>query len=178
MHGKQSPLAGRGISERPFNQPFWLSEIEKSLSGSAKDTYIASRSRILSMRQYFSERDASARVACRKSKAPTYNVNRVQLTEGTPKVLAVEAIDWRPAGDFPIENPLDVLMLEFEVQFRYNNKRAVGGIRNFTAIPDESTSQRHSRLARLMAENPTILHMEMEVRIFLESYPKHKQKAN
>ena len=119
--------------------------IEKSLSGSAKDTSVASRSRILSMRQYFSKRDASARVAYKKSKAPTYDVNRVKLTEWTPEVLEVEAIDWSPTGDFPIENPFDVLMLELEVQFRYNNERAVEEIRNFTAIPDESTSQRHSR---------------------------------
>ena len=89
-------------------------------------------------------------------------------------MLEVEAIDWRLAGDFPIGTPFDVLMLELESQFRYNNKRAVGEIRNFTAIPGESTSQRHSRLARLMAENPTILHMEMTVRLFLESYPKHQ----
>ena len=61
-------------------------------------------------------------------------------------------------------------MLELKSKFRYNNKRALGGIRNFTAILGESISQRHSRLARLMAENPTILDMEMEVRLFLESY--------
>ena len=112
------------------------------------------------------------------SKAPTYDVNQVKLTEGTPEVLEVEAVDWRPAGDFPIENPFDVVMLELESQFRYNNDRAVGEIRNFTAIPCKSTSQRHSRLARLMAENPTILHMEIAVRMFLELYPKHQQKAN
>ena len=69
-------------------------------------------------------------------------------------------------------------MLELESHFRYTNERVVGGIRNFTAIPGESTSQRHSRFARLMAENPTILHMEMAVRLFHESYPKHEQKAN
>ena len=69
-------------------------------------------------------------------------------------------------------------MLELESQLRYNNDRAVGEIRNFTAVPDKSTSQRHNILARLMAENPTILHMEMAVRLFLESYPKHEQKAN
>ena len=68
-------------------------------------------------------------------------------------------------------------MLELESQFRYNNDRAVGDIRNFTAILGKWTSQRHSRLARLLAENPTILHMEMAVRLFLESYPKHQQKA-
>ena len=72
--------AGRGTSQSPFDQLFWFNEIEKSLSGSAKDTYVASRSRIPSMRQYFSERDASARVAYKKSKAPTYDVNRVKLT--------------------------------------------------------------------------------------------------
>ena len=106
--------AGRGTSERPFDLLFWFNEIEKSLSGSAKDTYVASRLRILSMRQYFPERDASARVAYKKSKAPTYNVNRDKLTEKMPEVLEVEAIDWRPTGDFPIENPFDVLMLEHE----------------------------------------------------------------
>ena len=66
------------------------------------------------MQQYFSKRDASATVAYKKSKAPTYDVNRVKLTKGTPEVLEVEAIDWRPAGDFPIENPFDVLMFELK----------------------------------------------------------------
>ena len=66
------------------------------------------------MRQYFQERDASASVAYKGSRAPTYDVNSVKLTEGTPGVLEVEAIDWRPAGDFPIENPFDVLTLELE----------------------------------------------------------------
>ena len=98
------------------------------------------------MRQYFLERDASARVAYKKSKAPTYNINRVKLTEGTPEVLEVKKIDGRPAGDFPIENPFDVLMLELESQFRYNNARAVGKIRNFTAVLGKSTSQRHNRV--------------------------------
>ena len=121
---------GRGTSERPFDQLFWFNEVEKLLSGSAKDTYVASRSRILSMRQYFSKRDASARVANKKSKAPTYDVNLVRLTEGTLEVIEVEAIDWRSARDFPIENPFDVLMLELESQFRYNNERAMGEIRN------------------------------------------------
>ena len=88
-------------------------------------------------------------------------------------MLEVEAIDWCPARDFSIEKPFDVLMLELESRFRYNNDRAVGEIRNFTAIPGESTSQRHSTLARLMAVSRTILHMEMAVRLFLESYPKH-----
>ena len=101
--------AGRGSSELPFDELFWFNEIEKSLSG-----YVASRLRILSMRQYFPERDASARVAYKKSKAPTYDVNRVKLIEGTPEVLEVEAIDWRSAGDFPIENPFHVLMLRLE----------------------------------------------------------------
>ena len=59
-------------------------------------------------------------------------------------------------------------MLELESPFRYNNDRAVGGIRNFTAVPGESTSQRQSRLAHLMAKNPTILHMEMAVGLFLQ----------
>ena len=126
----------------------------------------------------FSERDALARVAYKKSKAPTCDINQVKLTEGTLEVLEVEVIDWRRAGDFPVENPFHILMLELKSQFRYNNKRVVGEIRNFTAIPGKSTSQRHSRLARLMAENPAILHMEMAVRMFLESYPKHQQKAN
>ena len=59
-------------------------------------------------------------------------------------MLEVKAIDWRLAGDFPIENPFDVLMLELESQFQYNNDRAVGEIRNFTAIRVDLTSQRHS----------------------------------
>ena len=102
----------------------------------------------------------------------------MNLTKGTPEVLEVEAKTWRPARDFLIENPFDVLMLELKSQFRYNNDRGVGEIRNFTAVPGDLTSQHHRRLARLMAENPTILHMEMAVRLFLESYPKHQQKAN
>ena len=69
-------------------------------------------------------------------------------------------------------------MLELKSEFRYNSDQAVGKIRNFTAEPGETTSQRHSRLARLMAENLTILHMEMAVHLFLKSYPKHQQKAN
>ena len=69
-------------------------------------------------------------------------------------------------------------MLKLESQFCYNNDRAVREICNFTAVPGESASQRHSRLARLMAENPIILQMEMAVRLFLESYPKHQQKTN
>ena len=87
-------------------------------------------------------------------------------------------IDWRLAGDFQIENPLDVLMLELESQFQSNNDRALGEIQNFTAMPGESTNQRHTRLARLMVKIPTILHMEMAVRLFLESYPKHQQNMN
>ena len=56
-------------------------------------------------------------------------------------MLEVESIDWRPAGDFPIENPFDVLMLELESHIRYNNERAVGEICNFIAMPGKSTSQ-------------------------------------
>ena len=67
--------AGRGTYERPFDELFWFNEVEKSLSGSAKDTYVASRLRIMSMRQCFLERDATARVAYKKSKALTYDVN-------------------------------------------------------------------------------------------------------
>ena len=70
----KSAFAGRGTSKRPFDQLFWFNEVEKSLSGSAKDSYVASRSRILSMWQYFPEHDASARVAHKKSKAPTYEL--------------------------------------------------------------------------------------------------------
>ena len=58
-----------------------------------------------------------------------------------------------------------------------NNDRAVHEIRNFTVVPNVTTSQRHSRLARSMSENSTIFHMEMAVCLFLESYPKHEQKA-
>ena len=55
--------AERETSESPFDELFWFNEVEKSLSGSAKDTYVASRSQILYMRQNFPEFDASARVA-------------------------------------------------------------------------------------------------------------------
>ena len=58
---------GRGTSERPFDQLFWFNEVEKSLSDSAKDTCVASRSRIFSVRQYFPEQDASARITFKKS---------------------------------------------------------------------------------------------------------------
>ena len=68
-------------------------------------------------------------------------------------------------------------MLELESQLRYNNDRAVGEIRNFTAVPGEWNQPASQPIARLMAENPTILHMEMAVRLFLELYPKHQQKA-
>ena len=54
--------------------------VEKSLSGSAKDTSVATRSRILLMRQYFVERDAVSRVAYKRSKVPTYDAKRVKLT--------------------------------------------------------------------------------------------------
>ena len=93
-------------------------------------------------------------------------------------MLEVKPVVWRRAGDFPIENSFDVLIFELEVQFRYINERAVEEICNIAAIPGESIFQLHSTLARLMGENPTILHMEMAVRLFLESYPKHQQKAN
>ena len=67
--------ARRGTSERPFDQLIWFNEFEKSLSASAKDTFVASCLRILSMRQYFPERDALARVAYKESNAPTYDVS-------------------------------------------------------------------------------------------------------
>ena len=55
-------LPRRETSECPFDQLFWFNEVEKSLSSSTKDTYVASRSRILYMRQYFLKRDASATI--------------------------------------------------------------------------------------------------------------------
>ena len=69
-------------------------------------------------------------------------------------------------------------MHEFESQFRYDNDREVSEIRNFVALPGKTTSHRQRRLALLMAKNPTILHMEMAVCLYLESYPKHQEKAN
>ena len=45
------------------------------------------------MRQYFPERDVAARVAHKRSKAPTYGANKVERTEGPAEVLEVEAID-------------------------------------------------------------------------------------
>ena len=51
-------------------------------------------------------------------------------------------------------------------------------IRNFTALPGETTSQRHSRLARLRAENHTVMTQEMGILLFMESYPALQQKAN
>ena len=39
--------AGKGTPERPFNQVFWSNEVEESLAGSARDTYVASRTRFL-----------------------------------------------------------------------------------------------------------------------------------
>ena len=66
----------------------------------------------------------------------------------------MEAIDWRPEGVYPIENPYDVPMGKLEIQFRCNNERAVQEIWNSTALPGETTSQRHSRLARLFNHCP------------------------
>ena len=142
----------------------------KSLSGSARDTYVAAHSRILAMTKFCPERDAVARVGYQRSKPPTYDAEHNKLTEGVPEKLAVEAVDWRPEGEYHIDNQYDVLMNEPETQFRYNNERAIHEIRSFTALPRETTSQRHSRLACLIAENPTIVHGEMAERLFLERY--------
>ena len=67
------------------------------MAGSAKDTYVAARSRLLSMRQYFPEHDAVAGEAYANSKPTVYNKRRVKIVEGTLEVLEVEAVDWRPA---------------------------------------------------------------------------------
>ena len=69
-------------------------------------------------------------------------------------------------------------MSELANQFRYNNERVVNEIRNFCALPGETTNQRHSRLARLIVKNPTIMHGEMAVGLFLKSYPKSQHKPN
>ena len=69
-------------------------------------------------------------------------------------------------------------MSELENKFGYNNERAVNEIRNFTALPRETTSERHSRQVRLIAENPIIVHREMAVRLFLESFPPRQQWVN
>ena len=62
MESKISSTRRRTL-ERLFDQLFWSNEVEKLRTGSTKDTYVASKSRILSMRQYLPERDALARVA-------------------------------------------------------------------------------------------------------------------
>ena len=100
---------------------------------------------------------------------------RSQRGHGWP---VVDAVDWRLEGEYPHENPNDVLMSELENQFRYNNERAINKIRNFTALPGETTSQCQSRLALLIAENPIMVHTEMAIRLFLESYPQRQHKAN
>ena len=111
-------------------------------------------------------------------KGPTYDDDHVKLTEGTLEVFAFAAVDLRPEGDYPIDDAYDVLMSELEDWFRCNNERAVLEICNFTALPGETTSHRHSRLARFKAENPTVMTQEMAVRLFMESYPALQQKAN
>ena len=49
----------------------------------------------------------------------------IKLTEGTFEVLAEPAIDWRPEGEYPINDPYDVLMAELDDKFRYDNVKAV-----------------------------------------------------
>ena len=109
------------------------------------------------MTMFYPDRHAVPRIAAKRFVAPTYDVDHDKLTESLPPVLAVEAIDWHPEGEYPIDNPNDVLIAELEDQFRYNNERAVHKIRNFAALPCETTSQRHSLLACLIAESPTII---------------------
>ena len=80
----------------------------------------------------------------RRSIPPVYDDNHNKTTEGTlakPAVEAVEAVDWRLEGEYPYENPFNVLMSELENRFRYNNKRAINEIRNFAAFPRKTTSR-------------------------------------
>ena len=45
-------LAGTGTAERPFNLLFWFNDVEKQLSESARDSFVAARARILSMKKF------------------------------------------------------------------------------------------------------------------------------
>ena len=56
---------------------------------------------------------------------PTNDAYNNKLTEGVPEKLASEAIDWRPEGEYPIENLFVVMMGEMEDLFRYSNEGAV-----------------------------------------------------
>ena len=100
------------------------------------------------MTKFFLERHAFERVEAQRSKPPVYEDNHKKVTERAPAKRAVEAVDWPPEGEYPIEISCDVLMSELANQFRYSNERAVDKIRNFTALPGETTSQRQVCLAR------------------------------
>ena len=104
MYGVKNGVCREGDAERPFNLLFWLNELEKSIAGSARDTYVESRACILSMTKWILERQAVTRPAYKHYKPPTYGPYKVKLTEGVPKVLAIEAVDCRPEGNYPIEN--------------------------------------------------------------------------
>ena len=91
--------AGRGSAERPFNRLFSFIDVEKQLSGSARDCYVALRARILLMVSFFPEREAIPSMAYKKSKSPTYDDDHNKLTEGTRDKLAVPPVDGLPEGD-------------------------------------------------------------------------------
>ena len=96
---------GKGTADRPFNHLVWFNDVEKQLSGSPKDNYVAARARILLMKRFCPEREAVPAVASKRSKAPTYDEDHNKLTDGTPEVLAVAALDWRPQVEYPIDDP-------------------------------------------------------------------------
>ena len=56
------------------------------------------------MTKFFPERHVVAQVASRH----TYNDARDKLTEGVPEKPAVEHVDWRLEGEYPIHNPFEV----------------------------------------------------------------------
>lgn len=152
--------------------------MKKSLLGSSRDTYVVARARIHATTKWYRERHAAACVAYKRQRAPTNDSQGNKLTAGVREELAVEAVDWRPKGVHPFENPFDVLMFELEEQFRYNHNCTVGEIRNFTAHLGETSAQRYSRMARLIAENLTIINGVMAVRVFMGPYSAMQRQAS
>ena len=74
---------------------FWFNDVEKQLSGSARDCYVAARARISSMKRWCPEREAVPAIVYKKSRGPAYDDDHNELIEETPQVLAVLTINWR-----------------------------------------------------------------------------------
>ena len=68
------------------------------------------------MTKWFPERQALTRVGYKHSKPPTYGPDNVKLREGVLEVLAIQAEDYRPEVNYPIENSY-VLMAKPEDEF-------------------------------------------------------------